>query len=191
MYTRSSEKLAHHLKPGYVYRREDLLPYSKAIDRDLIRLVHEGLLEKVAPGLYFKPQSSRFGSLPPDDHALVKAFLRDDRFLLFSWNEYNTLGLGLTQLYNRALVYNHKRHGIFMLGGKEYDFRRSARGFPQKLTLAFLVVDLLNNVNELAEDVERVKEKIKTNLSPSLLKQVSQYAKKYGKVATKKFFSGL
>ena len=103
------------------------------------------------------------------------------------WNEYNTLGLGLTQLYKRTLVYNHKRHGIFTLGGKEYDFRRPARGFPQKITPAFLVVDLLNNLNELTEDVEKVKERIKNNLSSSLLKQVSQYAKKYGKVATKKF----
>jgi len=158
MHTRSFEKVAHHLKPGHVYRRENLLTYSKAVDRDLVRLILEGLLEKVAPGLYYAPKVSRFGHLPPDNKTLVNAFLRDDDFLLLSWNEYNALGLGLTQLYNRTVVYNYKRHGVFTLGGKGFDFRRPARGFPKKLTPGFLIVDLLNNLNELAEeDTEALK----------------------------------
>lgn len=165
--------------------------HSTAIDRDLMRLVQNGLLEKVAAGLYYKPQASRFGVLPPKDKPLIKAFLRDDQFLLFSWNEYNTLGLGLTQLYNRVVVYNRKRHGVFKLGNKIFDFRRPARGFPSKLTRAFLVVDLLNNLNELTEDTGKLKEKLKTRLTPTLLKQVTRCAKKYGKVSTNKFLKGL
>ncbi|MEK6731568.1 MAG: DUF6088 family protein [Pseudomonadota bacterium] len=192
MYTRSFEKLAHHLKSGHVYRREDLLPYSKAVDRDLMRLALEDFLEKVAPGLYYAPKISRFGHLPPNDKALVKAFLRDDDFLLLSWNDYNSLGIGLTQLYNRTVVYNYKRHGVFKLGDKAFDFRRPARGFPKKLTPAFLVVDLLNNAKELAdENAKNLKLKIKNKLPNNLLKQAANCAKKYGKVATKKFFTEL
>lgn len=191
MRKRSFEKLAHHLKPGHVYRRDSLVSHSTAIDRDLLRLVQKGLLEKVAAGLYYKPRTSRYGDLPPKDELLVKAFLRDDQFLLFSWNEYNALGLGLTQLYNRVVVYNHKRHGVFKLGNKEFDFRRPARGFPDKLTPAFLVVDLLNNLNELAEDGEEIKTKIKSRLSSSLFRQVCQCARKYGKVSTNKFLAEL
>ncbi len=78
-------------------------PTLQPIDRDLYKLVQQGLLEKIAAGLYYKPQTSRYGDLPPNDEALVKAFLREDSFLLFSWNEYNALGLGLTQLYNVLL----------------------------------------------------------------------------------------
>lgn len=188
MHTRSFEQLANHLQPGHVYRRDHLASYSKAIDRDLMRLVQEGLLEKIAAGLYYSQQASRFGHLPPNDFSLIKAFLRDNDFLVLSWNEYNTLGLGLTQLYNRTIVYNYKRHGVFKLGNKEYDFRRPARGFPKKLTPAFLVMDLLNNLSELVEeDMEKLKTKIK-KLPPKLLEQANQCAKKYGKVATKKFF---
>jgi hypothetical protein len=190
MHTKSFEKLAHHLKPAHVYRRANLAPYSKAIDRDLAKLVQEGILEKIAAGLYYSQKKSRFGSLPPNDTSLVKAFLRDDELLLLSRNEYNSLGLGLTQLYNRTVVYNHKRHGVFKLGNKKYDFRRPARGFPKKLTPAFLVVDLLNNLNEVAEeDTETLKIKIK-KLPPELLEQANKCAKKYGKVATKKFLWG-
>ena len=110
-------------------------------------------------------------------------------FLLLSWNEYNTLGLGLTQLYNRAVVYNRKRHGAFMLCKRVFDFRRPARGFPKKLTREFLLVDVLNNLNELVdEDTEQLKANIKA-LSPTLLKQAALCAQKYGKVATQKFFA--
>lgn len=186
------EQLTRHLKAGHVYRRESLSPYSTAIDRDLAHLALGGVLEKVAPGLYYAPKTSRFGQLPPDDKVLVEAFLREDDFLLLSWNEYNTLGLGLTQLYNHVVVYNYKRHGNFKLGDKEFYFRRPARGFPKKLTPAFLIVDLLNNLNEIAEeDIEMLKMKIKTDISLQLLKQAAYDARKYGKVSTKKFFHEL
>ena len=61
----------------------------------------------------------------------------------------NGVGLRMAQLYNKTLVYNHKRHGVFQLGNWWFDFRMKSR-FPKKLTPAFLYVDLLNNLDELA-----------------------------------------
>ena len=188
MQTRSFEKLDTHLEGGHVYRRELLLSFSNAVDRDLSTLVNKGLLAKVGSGLYYKPMTSRFGTLPPDNDQLVKAFLRDDQFLLYSWNQYNTLGLGLTQLYNHIIVYNYKRHGLFQLDEKQFDFRRPARGFPDKLTAEFLLVDLVNNLNELAEDTDFVKNQIKKNCLKFNLEKVATYAKQYGKIKAHNFF---
>ncbi|HLB41711.1 MAG TPA: DUF6088 family protein [Gammaproteobacteria bacterium] len=182
------EKLDKHMRSGRVYRREMLLNFSKAVDRDLEILVKKGKLQKLAGGLYYKPAMSAFGPLPPKDSDLVRCFLRDNRFLLYSWHQYNALGLGLTQFYNRVVVLNHKRHGVFKLGNKEFDFRRSNRGFPTKLTLEFLLVDLVNNLNELTEDTSFVKEKIQKNISHFDQNKVIQMAEKYGKVGTKHFF---
>ncbi|HLX52316.1 MAG TPA: hypothetical protein VKR58_00145, partial [Aquella sp.] len=109
MNTKSYEKLASHFKTGHVYRRGFLSEFSNAVDRDLMKLVQKGVVEKVTAGVYYKPAKSRFGSLPPDDNELVRCFLDDNRFLLYSWNLYNTLGLGLTQIYNNLVVYNNKR----------------------------------------------------------------------------------
>ena len=190
MHTTSPQKLSRHLKSGHVYRREDFLKHSKAVDRDLQTLLEQGVLEKVAPGLYYAPKMSRFGSLPPEENTLVKAFLRDNQFLLLSWNAYNSLGLGLTQVYNRMVVYNRKRHGVFRLANQEYDFRRPAYGFPKKITPALLLVDLLNNANELSdEDTSTLKAKIKNTLSSALLKKAQRCSEKYGKVGTKKFLT--
>ena len=192
MHTTSPEKLSTHLRSGQVYRREDFLAFSKAVDRDLCQLSTQGVLEKVAPGLYYAPKISRFGTLPPNENVLIKAFLRSNQFLLLSWNAYNSLELGLTQVYNRVIVYNRKRFGIFRLADQEFDFRRPAYGFPKKLTRAFLVVDLLNNAKELFdEDITLLKMNIKTVLSKKLLKEAMHCAKKYGKVGTKKFLSAI
>lgn len=182
-------QLAGALRSGRVYRREDLLPFSKAVDRHLRELVAGGLLTKLAQGLYYAPRNSSFGTLPPDDGELIAAFLRDKDFLLFSPSAYNSAGLGTTQLYNRTLVYNHKRHGVFKLGNREFDFRMKPR-FPKKLTPEFLFVDALNNVAELAEDQAEVLTRAKGRV-PSFERQRLQRAVEgYGTMATKKRVMG-
>jgi len=73
-------------------------------------------------------------------------------------NAYNGLGVGTTQFYNTPVVYNHKRHGEFELNGCAYDFRRRA-SFPKSVSEEFLLVDLLHNLNRLAEDQGAVRER--------------------------------
>jgi hypothetical protein len=188
MNTYSYEHLNDQMRTGQVYRRDMLLSYSKALDRDLETLVKKGLLRKLAGGLYYKPATSELGVLPPKDDNLVGGFLRDNKFLLYSWNQYNSLGVGLTQLYNRVVVLNRKRHGVFKLGNKEFDFRRSNKGFPNKVTPEFLLVDLLNNLSELAEDTSSVRQNIRKRLALFDQAKLLRLAREYGKVSTKKFF---
>jgi len=118
------DNLKTHLRRGQVYRRADLERWSSAVDRHLKELLEDGTLLKLSGGLYHHPKETDFGTVPPTDEVLVKAFLKDNRFLLTSPNAYNALGVGTTQLYNETVVYNHKRHGRFELGGRVFDFRR-------------------------------------------------------------------
>lgn len=185
----SYEHLSNQMTPGRVYRQEMLLPFSKAIDRDLGTLVKKGLVHKLSGGLYFKPALSTIGALPPTDNDLVSCFLRDDHFLLYSWNQYNSLGLGLTQLYNCVIVLNRKRHAQLKLGNKKFDFRMSNKEFPSKVTSEFLLVDLVNNLTALDEDTSLIKEKIKANLARFDRIKVNYWANAFGKIGTKKFFN--
>ncbi len=182
----SAAALADHLRAGNVYRREDLSRLSSAVDRDLGKLVAAGRLRKLAQGLYHAPKASRFGPLPPDDHRVVQSFLRGDKdFLLFSPSAYNTVGLGTTQLYNRTLVYNRKRHGVFKLGNREFDFCVKPR-FPLQLTPEFLFVDLLNNRDKLAEDRDSVLDRARS-LWPTLESpELHEAVELYGNAATRK-----
>ena len=80
--------------------------------------------------------------------------MKDRRFLLASPNAYNRLGVGTTQLYDKTVVYNHKRHGRYSLGGRTFDFRMKS-SFPKTADTEFLLVDLVNNLNQLAENQDK------------------------------------
>ncbi|UQR61378.1 hypothetical protein LRP30_31210 [Bradyrhizobium sp. C-145] len=144
------EKLKRHLKPGQAYRRADFARWSTSVDRHLKQLVEQGVLKKLSSGLYACPKETVFGPAPASDNDVVSAFLKDDTFLLASPNAYNSLGVGTTQLYDKTVVYNHKRHGEFQLGNRKFAFRVKPR-FPKSLTPEFLLVDLVNNLDQLAE----------------------------------------
>jgi hypothetical protein len=177
--------LADELQAGRVYRREDLARLSNAVDRHLTQLVSTGTLKKLAQGLYYAPKQSNFGPLPPTDEQVVQGFLRDKDFLVFSPSSYNTVGLGTTQLYNSTLVYNHKRHGVFKLGNRQFHFRVKPR-FPKKLTPEFLYVDLLNNLDDLAEDRDSVLSQARTKLLSFNQSLLLKTLDNYGSMATRK-----
>jgi hypothetical protein len=184
------QELKRHLRPGQVYRREDLAHWSNAVDRHLRQLVEEGTLTKLRGGLYLFPKDTDFGKAPAEDEKLVSAFLRDHRFLLASPNAYNSLGVGTTQLYDKTVVYNHKRHGNFSLGGRKFDFRVKP-AFPRKLSPEFLLVDLVNNLDQLAESREEVLARVKKTAASYDTPRLRRAAREYGNMNTKKFFQTL
>ncbi len=184
------ETLRQHIKPGHVYRRSDLEYYSSAIDRHLGMLTKDGSLIKVSQGVYYAPKSSKFGLVPPDDVVLVESFLKDSDFLMVKPNVYNTLGLGLTQLYNTTWVYNHKRKGEFKFNGKSFEFKIKS-SFPNQLTKEFLLVDLLNNLDELAEDQNQTIKRLPENLSSFNNEELMRVAQQYGSGRTKQLLKSI
>ena len=180
-----AKNFADVLQPGRVYRRMDLAHLSKSVDRHINQLVFMGKLRKLAQGLYYLPKQSKFGPLPLTDDQVVRVILRDNEFLVFSPSSYNSVGLGTTQLYNITLVYNHKRYGVFKLDNRQFHFRVKPR-FPKKLTPEFLYVDLLNNLDELAEDRDAVLSQARTKLLAFNPSQLQKALDRYGNMATRK-----
>ena len=184
------EELKKHLKRGRVYRRGDLTRWSKSVDRHLEELTAEGTLQKLSQGLYYFPRESAFGKTPPDEAELVRSFLKDDRFLLTSPNAYNSLGVGTTQLYNQRTVYNHKRHGEFKLGNRNFKFHIKPH-FPSKETTEFLLVDLVNNLENLAEDQSAVLRNVEGKVHSMDAKKLKAAVMEFGNVKTKNILMSL
>jgi hypothetical protein len=180
--------LRQHIKPGDVYRRSDLEYFSTAIDRHLSQLVQDGTILRLSQGLYYAPQLSKFGAVPPSDNVLIERFLKDDEFLMISPNSFNSLGLGLTQLFNTTWVYNHKRKGEFRLNGKLFEFKLKS-SFPTQITKEFLLVELLNSLDYLGENLDLVSlsSKIKDFDSGVLI----QMAQKYGSGRVRKILKSI
>jgi hypothetical protein len=179
------ETLKSQLKRGQVYRRADVSKWSTAVDRHLKALVEEGTLKKLSPGVYYYPKQTAFGEAPADEMTLVRTFLKDDRFLLTSPNLYNSLGVGTTQLYNSKLVYNHKRHGDFKLGNRMFSFRIKPH-FPSRLSQEFLLVDLVNHLDQLAEEPQMVLDKVLQKAKTMNSAKMKKSLKDYGNEKTKR-----
>lgn len=181
-------ELKAHLERGNVYRRQDLLQWSKSIDRHLELLQEDGTLQKLSQGVYYYPKETTFGQVPPAEEVLVRSFLKDDRFLLTSANAYNSLGVGTTQLYNKRVVYNHKRHGEFKLGKRVFSFQIKHH-FPEKLNPEFLLVDLVNNLQELAEDKDEVLKNVLAKANSMDKDKLAHAVASYGSSKAKKVFN--
>ena len=187
-------KTLNHLKkvlrPGQVYRRSELVPLSSNISRHLVQLLAEGHLIKLSQGLYSVPKETVFGKAPPDGHEMIKTFLKDDHFVVYSPSQFNGLELGMTQLYNLMIVFNRKRVGVFKLGGRTYTFYRW-REAPKELTTEFLVVELLHRLDMLAEDREQILAKLKTKIQQFDQRKLQYASQHYATLATQKRLSSL
>jgi len=176
------------MKPGRVYRKQELKALSKNLTRDLNSFVKNKSIVRVTTGLYYRPKMTSVGPRPASIAELVRAFLSGRDFLLFSLDDYNPLGLGLTQLYNETIVYNRRRSGRFVLDGRRFSFRRR-RAFPLRLTIEFLYVEVLNNKHELLEDTTRLETLLTKRVIHLDRRKLAAAVSSYGKVRTKRFYA--
>ncbi len=173
------------LEPGRVYRTSDLAAWGRNPSRLARRLVSEGVLVRLAQGLFMHPRQSRFGPVPPDDDALMRSFLGGARFLVTGPERWNPLGLGSTAVFPAQLVYNTKRSGAFTLGGRRFILRRV--GFPDQPTPEWAVVDLIEH-----HDMAGVsREELQANLARAIgsrrfrTEALRETARRYGTRATR------
>ena len=183
-------QLKSKLVPGHTYRRSDLALFTASVDRQLALLLKEGALKKVSYGLYSVPQTTVFGEPPPDEYSLIRTFLKDDHFVVYNPSQFNTLGLGTTQLYNRTIVFNRKRVGELRLGSRLYSFHRW-REAPKTLSQEFLVVECVNRLDELAEDRNKLMVRLKEKLPQFNRKRLVYAVRHYGTISTQKILTAL
>jgi len=181
---KNSEKLKDSMRPGSVYRRQELDGFSTAVDRDLKKLVKSGAVRKLAYGLYYRPQKNARRDAPADERGLIQAFLKTDDFLMTSHNDFSDLGLGLARIHDDHLVYNHKRSGDFALGGRRFKFR-IVPAFPKKSSKEYLLVDLLNNLRHAPGDAALVLQNLKSRLAEFDEDNLQKNLDRYGRPAAK------
>ncbi len=179
---------ARRLRLGQAYRRSQLRKFSA---HELQVLVKQNELRKAASGIYYRPRYSRYGELPPEETALIKAFLQSSTFLAFSPILFNGLGLGGTQLSKAIRVYNYKRSGKIKLAGRLYDFRRYPRStpLPEALNQEFLLVEFLNGYMSTAEEIVLPRRHLEAKLKNLNQELLSKYIQYFGNSHTQKIYA--
>jgi len=133
------------LHPGRVFRTRDLGRWGTNPARLAKRLVRAGALERIGHGIFVRPMTGRFGRVPPDEASVLRTFLDGSPFVITGSDRWNALGLGATAVLAVTLVYNTKRSGRFVLGGRPYILRRVR--FPLRPAREWFVVDLIEHAD--------------------------------------------
>ena len=97
------------LPKGYVFTYADFttsVNKKEAVIKTLDRMVVSGKIAKLAKGKYYKPESTPFGNLEPNQYQVVKDLLEDDGKTigyLTGYSVFNQLGL-TTQVSNTIQI---------------------------------------------------------------------------------------
>lgn len=184
------EELKKNLRPGEVYRRAELVKWSKSVDRHIRILLREGTISKISGGIYEVPIKSDYGLLPAevDDH--VRSFLKDSRYLKILPHWYNGIGVGTTQLYNCYWIYNRKRHGKFKIANLNYHFIIKPF-FPKMASKEYLLVDIVDSIDRLAEDKNVVIPRVYNEASKLDIEVLAKIVRDYGGRKAKQLFKPL
>jgi hypothetical protein len=152
-----------------VYRTREFGAWAKNPFALATRLVAEGKLRHLGHGLYYFPEQSRFGPLPPDERELVRTFLCGHPFVFSGTAAWNALALGTTQASMVPLVYNENRSGLILLDGRRYQFKRTR--FPEHPSAEWFAVDFLNNLKDVvdadpARNLRALRRRLERDLDP-------------------------
>lgn len=131
------------LDAGKVYRTKELRRWSCNPTRLAEMLVRQGELTRLRHGLYYRPERSRWGTVPPGRDEILRAFFDGNPYLVTGSTAWNGLGLGSTAVFAVPLVYNTTRTGDVEIAGKKFSLRRVR--FPEDPSLEWFVVDLMRN----------------------------------------------
>ena len=114
-------------KPGFVFTHVDFfsLGNEATIERILSRLFEAGEIRRIRRGLYYKPEISRWGEVPPANSAIVNALSRMMRtkFLPDGANALYQLGL-TTQIPMKQVYLTEKQIGDIVIGKSTIEFRK-------------------------------------------------------------------
>jgi hypothetical protein len=162
-------RLEPPLEPGRVYRTKEFGAWARNPFALAKRLVAEGRLRHPGHGLYYLPEQSRFGPLPPDEDELISAFLFRRPFVFSGTSFWNALALGTTQESMVDLVYNENRSGLLRVDGRRYQFRRTR--FPATPSAEWFAVDFMNNLDaivdaEPARNLAALRRRLNRDLDP-------------------------
>ncbi|MCY4266931.1 MAG: DUF6088 family protein [Flavobacteriaceae bacterium] len=173
---------------GYVFTYKDFKPKvnnSEAIIKALNRLVTSGKIEKLSKGKYYKPKTTVFGTLDPEQTQVVKDLLQKNGEVigyLTGASIYNTLGL-TTQIPNTIQIGKNDVRPAFTRGRYTISFIKQKNIITRENIFLLQILDVLRNIKKIPDATiqlicKKILERIK-NLSSEDQRKLVRLAKKY------------
>ena len=126
-YTNKVKKMIFNHKSGWVFTPIDFVKIGNiaTVERVLSRLQEEKKINRIRRGLYYIPESSRWGEVPPSQTEIVKALSRsmNTNFLLDGANALHKLGL-TKQIPMKQIYLTDKQINTISIGKVDIEFRK-------------------------------------------------------------------
>lgn len=152
---------------GSIFFRTDFPQYHpESVGRTLSGLVEEGLLVRIASGIYLKPKQSKYGAIMPSIDQIVRAIAERDKaqVLPSGVTALNALGLSTQVPMTHSFLTTGSARTLY-LGDQKVILKRAVpRNFAYSTQLIPLLVQALKSLGEQNIDEEilsRMRELIK------------------------------
>lgn len=167
-YTTKVKEIIFNHNSGWVFTHRDFhtLGNMATAKRVLSRLVMSGEIKRVRRGIYYIPEISRWGEVPPSQSAIIQALSRGMNTEFVPDGANALYQLGLTQQVPMKQVYlTDKQISTISIGKTEIEFKKVS---PKKLSGAKNGVAVyLSAIEYLGKD-EALKENIQTKVANTL-----------------------
>ena len=168
---------------GEIFFAEDFYAYGSPgnIRLTLFRLVNDGILERLAQGIYLKPKRDPLlGTLYPTTEEIAKQIAQRDKARIAPTGVFALYLLGLTtQVPLKAVYLSDGSQREIKIGNRSIQFKKTVpKSFAIKDELLHLIVQAFKEVgqNKVTEDfIEKIK--------PSVVRLDSQVVQKQVKYA--------
>ena len=178
--TKVKEIIANH-KAGWVFTHMDFahLENLATVERVLSRLVISEEIKRVRRGIYYIPEISRWGEVPPSQSAIIQALSRGMKTEFVPDGANALYQLGLTQQVPMKQVYlTDKQISTITIGKNEIEFKKVS---PKKLSGAkngvavyLSAIEYLGKNEALQEDIQT---KVANILSPNTADKLEEASK--------------
>jgi hypothetical protein len=176
------------LPKGYVFTYADFITevnQKEAVIKALNRLVAAGKIAKLSKGRYYKPETTPFGNLMPDQTQVVKDLLEENGKTvgyLTGYSIYNSLGL-TTQISNIIQIGKNEVRPAFKRGQYTISFIKQNNIITKENIPLLQILDAIRYIKKIpdttiSKSCERLSVILK-NLSDSEISTLVRLALKY------------
>lgn len=179
---------------GEIFFSDDFTKYGSSdnIRKVLSRLEHEGVIERIAHGIYLKPKKDPvLGVLYPTTEEIAKQIAQRDKARIAPTGILSLYLLGLTtQIPLKAVYLSDGSHREIKIGNRTIQFKKTVpRSFAIKDELLHLIVQALKEIGQ-KNITEEFLEKIKPFVN-KIEDQVMKGQLKYAPVWIQKLINNL
>ncbi len=171
-YTNKVKEIIFNHNSGWVFTHVDFnaLGSMATVERVLSRLVMSGEIKRIRRGIYYIPENSRWGEVPPSQSNIIKALSRSMNTDFIPDGANALYQLGLTQQVPMKQVYlTDKQISTISIGKTDIEFKKVS---SKKLSGAKSGVSVYLSALEYLGKEEAFQESVKSRVANTIKKSM-------------------